>query len=57
MLDEKGGKTIKLKLPIMLATYPMRNKDGTLSMKKGTYYPSTLPISRSWLDNDKSKDK
>lgn len=44
-------KAIKLQLPIMLATYPFRNEDGTLR-KKGTKisYPSHLPIFRPWLD-------
>ncbi|XP_074595748.1 arrestin family protein Vdup1 [Brevipalpus obovatus] len=45
-VEGKGTKAIKLQLPIMLATYPLRNKDGTLSRHKGTYYPSTLPVSR-----------
>ena len=55
-------KAIKLQLPIMLATYPLRNEDGTLARRKsggstnGTaktgvdQYPATLPIFRPWLD-------
>ncbi|XP_015782033.1 arrestin domain-containing protein 4 [Tetranychus urticae] len=53
VIDGKGCKPIKLQLPIMLATYPLRNKDGTLPRRKGTHYPSTLPISRPWLDGEK----
>ncbi|XP_046912434.2 arrestin family protein Vdup1 [Dermatophagoides farinae] len=53
MVVAKGTrKTIKLQLPILMATYPLRNSDGTLQRKKGTYYPSTLPMSRSWLNSD-----
>ena len=44
-------KSIKLQLPIMLATYPLRNEDGTLRRNKTkTEYPTTLPIFRPWLD-------
>ena len=43
-------KPIKLQLPIMLATYPLRGDDGTLRRKRGAHYPSTLPIFRPWLD-------
>ena len=44
-------KSIKLQLPIMLATYPLRNDDGTLRRSKGmAEYPTTLPIFRPWLD-------
>ncbi|XP_040572282.1 arrestin domain-containing protein 4 [Lepeophtheirus salmonis] len=43
-------KAIKLQLPIMLATYPLRNDDGTLRKKGKQEYPTTLPIFRPWLD-------
>lgn len=44
-------KSIKLQLPIMLATYPLRNEDGTLRVRKNKQeYPTTLPIFRPWLD-------
>ncbi|XP_046999587.1 arrestin domain-containing protein 17 [Schistocerca americana] len=43
-------KEIKVQLPIMLATYPFRNQEGTLQRKQGTHYPSTLPIFRPWLE-------
>lgn len=43
-------KAIKLQLPIMLATYPLRNEDGTLRRKNKIDYPTTLPIFRPWLD-------
>ena len=43
-------KSIKLQLPIMLATYPFRNEDGTLRRKQKIEYPATLPIFRPWLD-------
>merc|ERR1719362_1109078 len=43
-------KSIKLQLPIMLATYPLRNEDGTLRRKNKIEYPTTLPIFRPWLD-------
>jgi hypothetical protein len=49
------GKAIKLQLPIMMATYPLRNSDGTLKRKKGTYYPSSLPVNRPWLDAEPIK--
>ncbi|KAI1301437.1 Arrestin domain-containing protein 4 [Halotydeus destructor] len=55
-VEPKGpSKAIKLQLPIMMATYPLRNNDGTLQRKKGTYYPSALPVSRSWLESDPVK--
>ncbi|CAG0919404.1 unnamed protein product [Notodromas monacha] len=44
-------KEIKLQLPIMMATYPFRNDDGTLRRKRGSSYPTTLPIFRPWLDS------
>ncbi|XP_076055837.1 arrestin family protein Vdup1 isoform X2 [Oratosquilla oratoria] len=43
-------KEIKLQLPIMMATYPYRNGDGTLKKKRGAQYPNSLPIFRPWLD-------
>ena len=43
-------KPIKLQLPILLATYPLRNEDGTMRRKNKTEYPTTLPIFRPWLD-------
>ncbi|EEB11915.1 arrestin domain-containing protein, putative [Pediculus humanus corporis] len=43
-------KEIKLQLPIVMATYPLRASEGTLKKKQGTHYPSTLPIFRPWLD-------
>ena len=43
-------KPIKLQLPILLATYPLRNEDGTMRRKTKTEYPTTLPIFRPWLD-------
>lgn len=42
-------KEIKLQLPIMMATYPYRNSDGTLKKKRGAQYPNSLPIFRPWL--------
>jgi len=41
------AKPIKLQLPIMLATYPHRDEDGTL--RDARHYPSSLPIVRPWL--------
>lgn len=43
-------KEIKLQLPIMMATYPLRSNDGTLRRKHNTHYPTTLPIFRPWLE-------
>ncbi|XP_064117152.1 arrestin domain-containing protein 17 isoform X2 [Macrobrachium rosenbergii] len=43
-------KEAKLQLPIMMATYPYRNGDGTLKKKKGAQYPTNLPIFRPWLE-------
>ncbi|XP_076356137.1 arrestin domain-containing protein 4-like isoform X1 [Tachypleus tridentatus] len=51
IITPKGPeKEIKLQLPIMIATYPIRNNDGTLSRKKGTNYPTVLPVFRPWLN-------
>ncbi|XP_063870172.1 arrestin domain-containing protein 17-like isoform X2 [Scylla paramamosain] len=44
-------KEIRLQLPIMMATYPYRNSDGTLKKKRGAQYPDSLPIFRPWLNN------
>lgn len=44
-------KPIELQLPIVMATYPVRNKDGTLKRRKGASYPENLPIIRPWLDS------
>ena len=43
-------KPLKLQLPILLATYPLRNEDGTMRRKTKAEYPTTLPIFRPWLD-------
>ncbi|RWS31623.1 arrestin domain-containing protein 3-like protein [Leptotrombidium deliense] len=48
----KGNKSIRLQLPIMMANYPIRNKDGTLQRRKGTHYPTSLPIARPWIDSN-----
>lgn len=48
-------KEVKLQLPIVMATYPIRNSDDENGNKTGTHYPSTLPIFRPWLE-DKSQD-
>lgn len=42
-------KPIELQLPIVMATYPVRNKDGTLKRRKGASYPDSLPIFRPWM--------
>ncbi|XP_054160628.1 arrestin domain-containing protein 4-like [Oppia nitens] len=58
IIQPKGAhKSIKLQLPIMMATYPIRNSDGTLKRRKGTYYPSTLPTTRPWLSTSDGKLK
>jgi hypothetical protein len=50
-------KEVKLQLPIVMATYPLRsNDDNTSAYKAGTHYPSTLPIFRPWLDDKPSTD-
>ncbi|XP_050314417.1 arrestin domain-containing protein 4 isoform X2 [Anthonomus grandis grandis] len=48
-------KDVKLQLPIVMATYPLRSSDDENGNKSGTHYPSTLPIFRPWLE-DKSQD-
>jgi len=53
IIEPKGAqKTFKLQLPIIMATYPYRNPDGTLQKKRGAHYPHTLPVFRSWLNGD-----
>ncbi|KAF2355592.1 Arrestin C-terminal-like domain [Trinorchestia longiramus] len=42
-------KDIKLQLPIMLATYPHREGEG--SLKRPAHYPQSLPIFRPWLED------
>jgi hypothetical protein len=44
-------KPIELQLPIVMATYPVRNKDGTLKRRKGASYPDSLPIFRPWMSD------
>lgn len=48
-------KEVKLQLPIIMATYPLRSEDDENGFKSGTHYPSTLPIFRPWLE-DKTQD-
>lgn len=50
-------KPIELQLPIVMATYPIRNKDGTLRRRKGASYPDNLPILRPWLDSSTLKQR
>lgn len=57
VIPKGAHKTIKLQLPVMMATYPLRNSDGTLQRRKGTYYPSTLPMMRPWMNNHEGKIK
>lgn len=44
-------KEVKLQLPIMMATYPLRSEENGTPYKAGTHYPSTLPIFRPWLED------
>nr|CAH7767414.1 unnamed protein product [Callosobruchus chinensis] len=44
-------KEVKLQLPIVMATYPLRSEDDDAAYKSGTHYPSTLPIFRPWLED------
>ncbi|XP_076305045.1 arrestin domain-containing protein 4-like isoform X1 [Tachypleus tridentatus] len=56
IIKPKGlEKELKLQLPIMIATYPVRNNDGTLSRKKGTNYPTVLPMFRPWMNTNSLK--
>lgn len=48
------NKEVKLQLPIIMATYPLKSEDGEIE-KVGSHYPSTLPIFRPWLE-EKSFD-
>lgn len=59
IVDPKSvEKSVKLQLPIMLATYPFRHGDGSLQRKSsGTHYPSTLPVFRPWLEEKATKIK
>ncbi|XP_067133194.1 arrestin domain-containing protein 3 [Centruroides vittatus] len=51
LVQPKGlDREIKLQLPIMMATYPIKNTDGTLQRRKGTNYPAMLPVFRPWLN-------
>lgn len=47
---KSSKKPIKLQMPIVMATYPVRNKDGTLKRRKGAAYPENLPVLRPWMD-------
>uniref|UniRef100_T1IJ54 Arrestin C-terminal-like domain-containing protein n=1 Tax=Strigamia maritima TaxID=126957 RepID=T1IJ54_STRMM len=54
--ETKGSqKEIKLQCPILMATYPFRNSDGTLQRKRGAQYPSSLPVFRPWLNGNTLK--
>lgn len=55
IFTKNAKKPIKLQLPIVMATYPVRNKDGTLKRRKGAAYPDSLPIFRPWLDGTLKK--
>lgn len=57
ILSKASKKPIKLQLPIVMATYPVRNPDGTLKRRKGAAYPDKVPIVRPWLDVDTLKRK
>lgn len=50
IIPKSMEKEVKLQLPIMMATYPLRGSEGTIRRKQGTHYPSTLPIFRPWLE-------
>ncbi|XP_023244555.1 arrestin domain-containing protein 4-like [Centruroides vittatus] len=55
IISPKGfDSKLKLQLPIMIATHPLRNQDGTLKRKRGTQYPTTLPLFRPWLASGKT---
>ncbi|KAJ8985892.1 hypothetical protein NQ317_006266 [Molorchus minor] len=49
-------KEVKLQLPIVMATYPLRSDDENSAYKSGTHYPSTLPIFRPWLEDKPTQD-
>ncbi|KPJ12172.1 Arrestin domain-containing protein 4 [Papilio machaon] len=44
-------KEVKLQLPIVLGTYPFRERDedGERGEQPPTHYPTTLPVFRAWL--------
>lgn len=52
IITKNSKKPIKLQLPIVMATYPIRNSDGTLKRRKGAHYPYNLPILRPWMDSN-----
>lgn len=56
IIEPKGlDRPIKLQLPIMIATYPARNKDGTLKRRSRLpAYPALLPVFRSQYQYSKS---
>ncbi|XP_054714754.1 LOW QUALITY PROTEIN: uncharacterized protein LOC129224338 [Uloborus diversus] len=55
-IEPKGvDRVMSLQLPIMIATYPVRNRDGTLPRRQGTSYPPSLPVCRPWLNSAKLK--
>ncbi|GFR12720.1 arrestin domain-containing protein 4 [Trichonephila clavata] len=49
VIEPKGlDRPIQLQLPIMIATYPARNKDGTLKRRgRLPAYPAVLPVFRN----------
>lgn len=53
ILTKNSKNPIKLQLPIVMATYPIRNKDGTLKRRKGAAYPDSLPVFRPWMETMK----
>lgn len=55
IITKSAKKPIQLQLPIVMATYPVRNADGTLKRRKGAAYPDSLPISRPWMDSQPKK--
>lgn len=57
ILTKGTKKPIKLQLPIVMATYPVRNSDGTLKRRKGATYPNNLPILRPWMSSGLQKQQ
>lgn len=56
VVEPKGvQKDVRLQLPILMATYPFRNSDGTLQRKRGAHYPTSLPVFRPWLNGETLK--
>lgn len=55
IITKNAKKPIKLQLPIVMATYPVRNKDGTLKRRKGASYPNNLPVFRPWMEDTLKK--